>query len=330
MPRDLKRWWWLAPIALAGLLILSWRLGDWLEAAARERAADAAGIPVDRVEMVDGLNVHLTGFETAHERDRAIAAVQILDSSWRVTGDLVEQLAGPDAVSAEIEGFVRDTPVGRPPDVIFTFTGGRLALEGTVGTQVLRDALRAAADQLVGPELVDDHLTVDSDDMAGEGGSITVTGDGVPAEQHQAWLPQLQALTDDTGMELVDQLGVGSVEADLNDLFDQQPIEFQPRSSQLTEGSTATLDAAADLLAANPATRFRVVGHTDSDGEADRNQQLSQERAEAVVAYLVGLKGIDPARLEAEGRGEAELEVEPEMTPEDKQRNRRIEWEQIG
>ena len=73
-----------------------------------------------------------------------------------------------------------------------------------------------------------------------------------------------------------------------------------------------------------------MVGHTDSDGGDDFNLELSQNRAQAVVDYLVNVREVDPDRLEAEGRGETELKVEPESTPEDKQRNRRIEWELIS
>jgi flagellar motor protein MotB len=49
-----------------------------------------------------------------------------------------------------------------------------------------------------------------------------------------------------------------------------------------------------------------------------------------VVDYLVTVGGVDADRLEVDGRGETDLKVEPELTAEDKQRNRRIEWELLG
>ncbi|MDH4279039.1 MAG: OmpA family protein, partial [Acidimicrobiia bacterium] len=95
--------------------------------------------------------------------------------------------------------------------------------------------------------------------------------------------------------------------------------------------SEPTLAAAAELINANPDVgRLRVIGHTDSDGSARANQQLSEARAQAVVDYLVANGGVDADRLEAEGRGASELLVDPEVTPEDKQRNRRIEWELLS
>lgn len=117
---------------------------------------------------------------------------------------------------------------------------------------------------------------------------------------------------------------------DLNALFELDPIEFDYNAATIRPGSTSTLDSAAATINANPeAGAFRVVGHTDSDGDAADNQQLSQARADAVVAYLVDLGGVDPARLQGEGRGETELKIDPEQSSNDKQRNRRIEWELV-
>jgi outer membrane protein OmpA-like peptidoglycan-associated protein len=54
------------------------------------------------------------------------------------------------------------------------------------------------------------------------------------------------------------------------------------------------------LLAANPALRVYVVGHTDNQGGLAANLELSQRRAEAVVKSLAALK-IDPQRMVAKG-----------------------------
>jgi outer membrane protein OmpA-like peptidoglycan-associated protein len=323
---SLKRLWWVVPVILSGLLLLSWALGRWVVATAQESAAEEVGVPPDQVEMVDGLNVHLTGFATAAERDEAITAVAALDSSWRVTGEVLDP--GESSVPVgETDGFVRDRPVGRPPEVTLTADDDRLSLGGTVATQRSRDRLVELALQLVDSELFDDYLVIDSDDVAGQGGTLTLGGDRIPASQYETWLPLLEEAAAELGMELIDQAGVGSIESDLNELFDQQPLVFEPRSSQLTETSLATLDLAVELLAASPGARFLVVGHTDSDGDAQRNLELSQQRADEVVSYLVEQGGIRPNRLEAEGRGETELEIDPELTLDDKERNRRIDWE---
>lgn len=127
---------------------------------------------------------------------------------------------------------------------------------------------------------------------------------------------------------VVDEATAVEVEETLNDLFALEPIEFDALRVTIRPGSQATLDDAAAVINDNPEIgRLKVVGHTDSDGESASNQSLSQRRAQAVVDYLVSSAGVDPDRLVAEGRGEDELLANPETSADDKQRNRRIEWE---
>jgi len=70
-----------------------------------------------------------------------------------------------------------------------------------------------------------------------------------------------------------------------------------------------------------------VTGHTDSVGENDYNQTLSEARADAVVEAL-RTAGVS-STLTAEGRGEAEPvapnEVDGQDYPAGRQLNRRVE-----
>ena len=69
---------------------------------------------------------------------------------------------------------------------------------------------------------------------------------------------------------------------------------------------------------------YVIIAHTDSDGNAEYNKQLSAKRAEAVKAYLVS-KGIDAARLITIPYG-ASVPIAPNTSDANKAKNRRIEF----
>lgn len=80
-------------------------------------------------------------------------------------------------------------------------------------------------------------------------------------------------------------------------------IPFALDSAELTDD--AVVDEIAALLTADPRIRLlRVEGHADEQGTSAYNLDLSRRRAQAVRDRLIA-RGIDPARLEAIGTGEA-------------------------
>ena len=102
------------------------------------------------------------------------------------------------------------------------------------------------------------------------------------------------------------------------------PITFQTGSTELTPESARTITEIALILSENPSARIEVGGHTDSDGEPEANELLSQTRSDAVVAALVGA-GVEPERLVAVGYGDT-IPIASNETGEGKARNRRIEF----
>lgn len=99
-------------------------------------------------------------------------------------------------------------------------------------------------------------------------------------------------------------------------LFDVDRVDLLP-------GSGEVLDTVAAVLKANPEMRLEVQGHTDSTGSAERNRQLSLERAQRVAGALA-LYGVDPARLEPRGFG-PDRPVADNATDEGRRQNRRVE-----
>lgn len=104
-------------------------------------------------------------------------------------------------------------------------------------------------------------------------------------------------------------------------------ILFEVDSDRIIPRSYAEVKRIADLMQANPSVKFRVVGHTDSDGSDDYNLTLSQKRAAAVVQALTEM-GIQANRLTSEGAGESEP-LQSNDTPEGKAMNRRVEFVKV-
>jgi outer membrane protein OmpA-like peptidoglycan-associated protein len=101
-------------------------------------------------------------------------------------------------------------------------------------------------------------------------------------------------------------------------------ILFATDSAVLDTASFDTLDRLAVAAKACPGMRIAIQGHTDNEGSGDYNQRLSEQRAQAVVAYLVKA-GADRVQLEAVGYGFTRPTA-PNDTPENMARNRRIEF----
>ncbi len=93
------------------------------------------------------------------------------------------------------------------------------------------------------------------------------------------------------------------------------------------------LDQLVWLLKDNPTLLIEISAHTDSRGSDQYNLNLSQKRADAVVAYLID-RGIDPSILVSKGYGETmlinECKNNVECSEDDHQKNRRSEFKVIG
>jgi outer membrane protein OmpA-like peptidoglycan-associated protein len=100
-------------------------------------------------------------------------------------------------------------------------------------------------------------------------------------------------------------------------------VLFAFGSAELRPGATPALQTVLDLLRQHPAAQAEVAGHTDAVGTPEYNRMLSQQRAAAVVDWLVD-HGIARTRLHAVGYG-ATHPVAPDDTDENRQRNRRVE-----
>lgn len=99
-------------------------------------------------------------------------------------------------------------------------------------------------------------------------------------------------------------------------------LTFAKDSAELTADAKTNLDAFATALKSPSLSvaSFVIEGHTDASGSDSHNMDLSQRRADSVVAYLASL-GVDNSKLKPVGLGEGAPVTQDAFDPE----NRRVE-----
>lgn len=153
-------------------------------------------------------------------------------------------------------------------------------------------------------------------DRAVVGGVIGAAAGGIIGNQLDKQAAELQRDIGDSRIQIINEG---------NQLRVVMPngLLFATDSATVQSGLMNDLYAVADNLNRYPNTRVEVVGHTDSDGSATYNFDLSQRRAYAVAGVLQQA-GVAPSRIRAYGRGE-DQPVASNYTDAGKAQNRRVE-----
>lgn len=107
-----------------------------------------------------------------------------------------------------------------------------------------------------------------------------------------------------------------------------QNVNFEFGSDELTAGAKTILDGISASLVAQSAVKVLVTGHTDALGPQSYNLALSQRRSKTVMLYLAD-KGVEAARLSADGEGEFSP-IASNDTEEGRAQNRRVEFKIIA
>jgi outer membrane protein OmpA-like peptidoglycan-associated protein/tetratricopeptide (TPR) repeat protein len=117
-------------------------------------------------------------------------------------------------------------------------------------------------------------------------------------------------------IELTEGDSVKMMYIEIKDIF------YEYNKSRLTENSKKELDKYVEYFDEYPELVVEIGSHTDSRGSNSYNMKLSEERAKAVVDYLIS-KGIDENRLVWKGYGEEQLLIPNAKTEAEHQANRR-------
>lgn len=153
----------------------------------------------------------------------------------------------------------------------------------------------------------------------------------VPARVEEEVVPEVTQTV--TRTELVKKGGITvweEVDCSIASGANVLPILYETNSARLTKESVRIIDDnLLKLLQEKKNLRVEIMSHTDSRGNDEYNQSLSQQRAQSVVNHLVS-RGIARNRLVAKGYGETRLKNRcsngVECSEAEHQANRRTEF----
>lgn len=318
---------------------------------------DAAAQAIRAVGALGG------GTVTLSDTDISLVALQGTEQSLfdRVVGELENNLPDVFAVTSELprapeagdEGPPTFTATrspegevqlrGRVPDELVNITASNYAAAKfgsdsiTMGTRVVPglptgwsvrilagiEALSKLSNGavIVQPDLIDISGKTGNANASAEITSLMIDklGDSVNLDIDIAYVEQLDPIAGlPSPEECVAQIGV---------VTEARKITFDPGSATITANANPVVDDIAEILQRCPDLRIRIAGYTDSQGRETMNQQLSQQRAEAVLSALRARR-VPVASFEAAGYGEQDP-IADNGTEEGREANRRIEFSLI-
>ena len=257
---------------------------------------------------------------------------------------------------ADIALTLEATEVISATNITVVFADNKMTITGTVGTREQKLALFHAADDVLSVSDVSDSVTlVDKPTAEADADQMVVEDLGVLIRAIPANLLSGEVGYDRTGLRAAGVYlteaskstfeavakGVGvtptltarpdagqseaaSMQQQLNDYVAANPFLFTSNTPDLLSGSETLLDRVAEIAKEFKGTFIEVHGHTDNEGDAIRNLNLSQARADVIVYELVK-RGIPSEQLFARGYGETRPKV-PNDTAANRAINRRVEF----
>jgi outer membrane protein OmpA-like peptidoglycan-associated protein len=161
-----------------------------------------------------------------------------------------------------------------------------------------------------------------------ERSTLVVTSNGTVQRLPSMWFSKDGTRVDTLSRVSAEAAGAGSYPyaAELTACGDLTAYEltFESNKDALRGTSWPILDAVAGLLKTDPNLKLRVVGHTDSTGDAAANKALAQRRAENVRQKVLQRAAVDAGRVAATGLG-AEQALQDNNTTSGRAANRRVE-----
>jgi OmpA-OmpF porin, OOP family len=154
---------------------------------------------------------------------------------------------------------------------------------------------------------------------------VSVNVNGCPLDRDGDGVPDYMDKCPDVP-GLAANKGCPEVKAETKKIFAQalQGIQFESGKNVIKKSSYPILDKVAKVMKENPSYNLEINGHTDNQGAAAMNLDLSEKRADAVKGYLTK-SGVDASRLAAKGFGQT-IPVADNATAAGRAKNRRVEF----
>jgi peptidoglycan-associated lipoprotein len=122
--------------------------------------------------------------------------------------------------------------------------------------------------------------------------------------RHDSYFAQKSGTVSTEGLKESKTFTENLLMTSLKEIVEIPNIFFEFGKADLSKESTGALDELIVLMNDNPKIVVSLIAHTDNRGTDAANMQLSQQRAQAIVDYLI-INGIDEERLYAKGMGES-------------------------
>lgn len=349
-----------AAFLLWGVVVVHWAPSPWSAAAVQSELQDAVeqSLKIEGATWArpraDGQVVELFGKAPGAiaRRDAVIASIKAAGPGGAVFGGVTRVKVAAVEMPDDAERRPFNWSVARAPDRI------TMAGQAPPGEGPRRDVMRRAKALFSAP--IVDQSTVSSaapEDwglaaqtavealaelktgrVALEGREIALTGVAVSqsgldaARRRLAALSDLTLASDDVTVERSappvanePEQAPESVDAcarAFETLISDGGLQFEVASAELLDNSGPLLERIAETARGCSDYRIVVEGHTDSQGDAEMNMELSIARAETVADSLIG-RGVARDRIAVEGFGET-APIAPNGTAEGRAANRRI------
>jgi outer membrane protein OmpA-like peptidoglycan-associated protein/predicted nuclease with TOPRIM domain len=288
----------------------------------RTRLADATA----RLGSSESARIRLES-EVAELREAAGTAADDAHQNRIAVENRIKELTEAVAAIGPARGPLETDPA-LLPELVTPSAGEHADVEGR-GAAAPVENLAAGAPPSQGPE----PGSADADLQRTKTASATRPGEGEGAHRDQRGIlggvPAVLTLAD---LPLERRQHVQGLLADLHSKLDERGLMttvpgellFAVDSDEVRPGAYDTLAKVAELIGKYGKQQVMIMGHSDAMGDAERNRQLSERRAERVKQIFVENFELAADRLSTEGVGEARP-IASNATPQGRRANRRVE-----